>query len=323
MEEEKYWDLMSKYLADDISIREMEELLLWFEQEPGRADLLKELQDTWDKSKNYSENLRVDTATAWSKVNRTISGSYVFHRTQPTRRYKFVTIVLPVLFAFAACFVGYNYFTSSRVIEVATLEGEKRQVILPAGPKVWLNEAGSISYRSDNGFEVKLRGEAFFDVRSEEKMFIVKAGETIVEVNAGSFNVLDDQSGNVTVRVVSGNLHLKSRKRPEQALFLQAGEKGVMRKEGYAEKEKYKSRNFLFWKTGELVFAETPFSQVVQTLENSYPVKFHIEDMGILNRAFTGSFKEASFDLVIESLERALDLRIEKKGGIYFVKKSP
>ena len=65
MSEEKYWNLMSRYLSNELSLEETEELLTWLDDDPARADLLKELQDTWDATKNYPENFNVDTSAGW------------------------------------------------------------------------------------------------------------------------------------------------------------------------------------------------------------------------------------------------------------------
>ncbi|MGX5688101.1 anti-sigma factor [Arcticibacter tournemirensis] len=72
MGEEKYWNLMNRYLSNELSLKETEDLLEWLDEDPARADLLKELQELWDKTKDYPENFKVDTRAAWHKLTNNI-----------------------------------------------------------------------------------------------------------------------------------------------------------------------------------------------------------------------------------------------------------
>lgn len=72
MGEEKYWNLMNKYLSNELSLDETNDLLEWLDCDPARADLLKELQEIWDKTKDYPENFKVDTRAAWHKLTNNI-----------------------------------------------------------------------------------------------------------------------------------------------------------------------------------------------------------------------------------------------------------
>jgi hypothetical protein len=67
-----YRNLISKYIADDLSLEDTEELLEWLNQDPANDALLKEMQGVWDKTRDYPEKLSVDTQNAWLKVKRSI-----------------------------------------------------------------------------------------------------------------------------------------------------------------------------------------------------------------------------------------------------------
>lgn len=72
MNEENYWNLMNRYLSNELSLREAEDLLEWLNEDTGRADLLRELRDTWDRTKDYPESFKVDTSAAWQKLRSTM-----------------------------------------------------------------------------------------------------------------------------------------------------------------------------------------------------------------------------------------------------------
>lgn len=87
--------------------------------------------------------------------------------------------------------------TDNRVGEltntISTPLGGEYEVILPDGTRVWLNAASSITYPisfvSDKR-EVKMSGEVYFEVKKDAgRLFIVKVGETRIQVLGTSFNV--------------------------------------------------------------------------------------------------------------------------------------
>lgn len=63
---------MSRYLADSLSLEETEELLQWLDEDPAHAALLAELQETWDKSRDYPGSFSVNEQAAWKKVRSRI-----------------------------------------------------------------------------------------------------------------------------------------------------------------------------------------------------------------------------------------------------------
>ncbi len=76
---------------------------------------------------------------------------------------------------------------------ISTPLGGEYEVILPDGTKVWLNAASSITYPisfASGDREVKISGEVYFEVKKDAgRVFIVKAGDTRIQVLGTSFNV--------------------------------------------------------------------------------------------------------------------------------------
>lgn len=68
-------NLMGRYIADRLSLEEATELLEWLNADPAREIDLKEMQDVWDKSRDYPEILNIDTQSAWVKVKRSVQSS--------------------------------------------------------------------------------------------------------------------------------------------------------------------------------------------------------------------------------------------------------
>lgn len=325
MNDDRYWNLMSRYASRDLSIEETEELLEWLGDDPARANLLKEFTDTWDTTKNYPENFEVDTNAGWKKLKSAIDVSRK-NKVKPIFNYAFIGIAASLLLVAFTVFWSYNNFSGSKIIEVSTLNGQNKELVLPDGSKVWLNANSSISYpdklNEDAIREVNLKGEAFFDVaKNPGKRFVIKTVGTITQVLGTSFNVREDNEGSINVSVVSGKVSFKSRENPEQELVLMPGDAGIISREGYAAKAKFPDQNFLYWKNKQLIFNNATLSEVLKTIENSYQVNFQLNNEELQKHRITTSFERATFPEVVEVLEALLDLKIEKTDSIYVVRK--
>lgn len=325
MSEEKYWNLMSRYLANELSLEETEELLTWLDDDPARADLLKELQDTWDATKNYPENFNVDTSAGWQKLKNLID-----EREKPKVRtlskLAWIGIAASFLLVAFAGFLGYKNLSQAKLIEVTTIAEQNTEIMLPDGSKVWLNENSTLSYRADFNEdaerEVKLKGEAFFEVtKNPERPFIIEAGKTLTHVLGTSFNVRQDYQGSIKVSVVTGKVLFQPIENSRQKLILLPGDAGIITKEGYSVKSKFENRNFLYWKDRELTFTNTSLSEVLKTIEDAYHVKFHLNEEELLNRRITTSFNQIPLNEVLEVIEVLLDLKIKKSDSVYVVEK--
>ena len=75
---------------------------------------------------------------------------------------------------------------------IATAEGETKQLVLPDGSKVWLNENTSLEYPENFEDDIRLlslNGEAYFEVTSNKhKPFVVKGSTMQIEVLGTKFN---------------------------------------------------------------------------------------------------------------------------------------
>ncbi len=104
-----------------------------------------------------------------------------------------VAVLLPALFISTT----YLYFTSKSNSEqefvVKSAKGQKTQIFLPDGTKVWLNSDSHISYNSNynqDNRHISLKGEAFFDVEKNMKSkFIVNVNGVSINVHGTAFNV--------------------------------------------------------------------------------------------------------------------------------------
>lgn len=124
---------------------------------------------------NISENLRkqqeIDTAKAWSHLSRKIAKSSFRIKTWDISR-NVAVILLPLLLLHQFLIIPLFDSSQPEMITLTSAPGMITKTVLPDGSEVWLNAQSELIYpQKFTGKErtVKLTGEAFFSVVSNEK----------------------------------------------------------------------------------------------------------------------------------------------------------
>lgn len=327
-EEDKYWILISRYLANELSDTETDELLVWVNDKPAHAELLQQMQNAWDKSDDYlkTNEPEINVDSAWTKVEqRLFVNEKKKAKVISIKSYKWIGIAASLLLLVGMGWFSVNYHQKNTTIVFVNELHEGQQILLPDGSSVWLSSESELSYKKGldrlSVREVALRGEGFFEVKHDvKKPFIIHSGGTQTQVLGTSFNVSTTKDGLVKVAVITGKVSFKQ-ENANEGLFLLPGEEGVYSKTGGVSKTKFKSTNFMYWKTKSLSFENETLANVLSQLAGVYQVKFSIEDQNLLNRKITTNFHSASVDQVINVLETVLDVKIEKSNDAYIVVK--
>ena len=148
------------------------------------------------------------------------------------------------------------YSQNEKNQEIAILEtksGEKREVKLPDGSNIWLNQKSRLSYSKEFSMrQVKLEGEAYFEVVGRDgQLFTIFCGLTKTEVLGTSFNIKSyDSDEEIEVIVVTGKVAFTTENRDEEKVVLDPGGKAVLvKKENRIVESINDDPNFLSWKT--------------------------------------------------------------------------
>ena len=322
---ERYWELISKYLSGNITLPEVEELMQWVDKDNEHADMFKELQQVWEKSQTYGQDFDPDTTLAWDNVQQRLKKNKI--KSMPAVKVRSINRYWQVAAAIAfLCVMGVFFYKiiKDQTIEIATIKGEHKEVVLPDGSKVWLNEQSFLAYAADFNKKaernVELKGEAFFEVtKNPKKPFIIAAGETQTQVLGTSFNVKSSSEGKVTVAVFTGKVSFKPINDPKQELILLPGDEGNYKENGLIAKSHYTNTNFMFWKNKKLEFNNIPLKDVLKDIENHYKVKFILKDQDLASRKITSYFDGDSLDQVNALLEDLLEVRITKTNNSYLI----
>ncbi|WP_316821074.1 FecR family protein [Pedobacter gandavensis] len=159
---------------------------------------------------------------------------------------------------------------------IATPRGGQYQINLPDGTKVWLNAASSLSYPAafiGNKREVKLEGEAYFEVASHKKMpFIVQSKGQEVEVLGTHFNVnAYEDEPQIKTTLLEGRVKVKLNNSNAMAL-LEPGQQSisVFHRLDVAT---INVAEVVAWKEGYFLFQDEDIRSIMRKISRWYDVE--------------------------------------------------
>ena len=251
--------------------------------------------------------------------------------TKPKNRFiNILTRVAAILFIplLVSSILLYRQQNSNRRIEsyseIYAPFGTRTSFYLPDGSTGWLNGGSSMKFPTQfagKTRDVKLSGEAYFDVVSNRKKpFIVSTEHLEVNVTGTSFNVIaypDEETSEVTlergqIEVFKKTNDLNSKiavlKPNESFIYNYKTEMSMIMPINTSEK--------LAWLKGNLTFKFESFADVIQKINRKYNVNIIIKDEILKNHTYYGTFKDETLEEVLNLLKYTAPIRykdIERK----------
>ena len=216
--------------------------------------------------------------------------------------------------------------TSPKKLVFNTLKvpyGKRFDVVLSDGTHVFLNSGTSLRYPVQflKGFDrnVFLTGEAYFEVaKDSEHPFTVHADELDIEVLGTKFNVSHyPEDTNINTVLVEGSVELHKitgEGRNGEGTVLEPGFKAEWRKAGHdIAIKKVNTRNYTDWVQGKLVFRNTPFRKIRQSLERRYNVTIKNRNKDLDEQLFDATFDIETIEEVLESFNKSYAIKYKIK----------
>ncbi len=332
------WELLARFLSDEASDAEKEEVERWTGQSAENLNRLKSAGDIMQKARLYYHTRKFDPAAAWEKLETEMNKpvgkigmeTHVFHFSLRRRLMRVAaSVLLALMLGFVGFYIGNRQQKTAVFTEVISTEKQVLHgITLPDGTVVTLNCNSKLNYParfSGKYRKVSIEGEAFFEVKPDaSKPFVIHAGHAQIKVLGTSFNV-SARPGDRTVEVTveSGRVQVRCPDWAQQSggeLILVPGEKGVLI---YANKQLVKSvnenPNVIAWKTHDLVFEQTPLKEVVQILGNVYLTEIQLSDPALNQLLLTAHFDNQSIDFILEVIRLTFNLELSAEKGQYFL----
>jgi transmembrane sensor len=215
--------------------------------------------------------------------------------------------------------LSWLYFAQNQPdIIYTTRFGERKVIKLPDGSSVMLNGNSQLSLFSDweeqNLREVWLAGEGFFKVlkKPENVRFVVHTENVAVEVLGTSFNV---NERNTQTRVVlnEGKIKLSSNLDNQQVEMFPGEMVAFTPGKPQLTKQKVRAENLVAWTQRKLIFDDTPLTEVVQILEQTYGLEVKIKSKTLGNRRLTGEIDVKNADELLDALSKVFNIKVRKQ----------
>jgi len=304
-----------------------EEMLLFnkmMEQKEDRL-LFEQIKRIWEEVPNVKNYQEYDSKRAFYELSKRIETNRKLKR-----RYITVTIsgiaasILFVLGLWGLTKLQEDNLQQSAIL-FKTEAGNRSELVLPDGSKVWLNSQTQISYDPTFGKSsrnVSLSGEAYFDVSHSNRPFIVDVKDFKVKVYGTTFNISAYSNDNyIQTSLESGQISIK--KEGKKELFVKPGQlimyerKNSSFHSGMVDVEKYSA-----WRSNKMYLDNEPISELAKKLERQYNVvvTFKPESLGE-NIHYSGVFTNENITEVLDAISIASDLKYTKKDNKYTIEK--
>ncbi|GAB1417181.1 DUF4974 domain-containing protein [Paludibacter sp.] len=302
--EDRLWDLISKEMSNSISNKEQQELLQIIEHNPQLKktyNALNILEPTIESHSHDSEQNEI-----YDLINNKIFSS---NEVKPTQHR-----TLPYWISIAAMFIlllsmGYYTLTFDKIsdVEINTPKGVYSKIELPDGTLVHLNSGSKMIYPTrfkGNERKVKLWGEGYFEVKKDNKPFIVSSQRIRVKVLGTAFNLKNYPSDSISVVTLErGSIEL-GMVNHKNKIIMKPNEQIVLNKlrSQMLINHNIQASDFSSWKDGEFIFKAISFPDLCNSIERRYNYNFVIKNNAYNSATFTGKFRQG------ESVQEIMDI---------------
>lgn len=309
-------ELIGKYLAGEATDEEASQVKNWANLSEENKRYLDQVTYVFEKATSTKHVKYFDEDAAWNKVKAKLrkSGpkSIDFNPGQGEHRglQFFWRIAAAIIIAIG---IGY-YLTNNSITEVKEVVTETKSNgdRLPDGSDVFLNKKTKLVYaynKRKKTHTVKLNGEAFFNIKHDEKKaFVVETEGTFIRDIGTSFNVKAYAESN-TVEVVVKEGAVEFFTDTDSGIFLRAGGKGVYDKTTKKFKIEQADSNVLAYKTKFFSFNNQDLNSVANELNNVYDKRIIINNK-LKKCRLTVTFNNENIEEIATVIAETLGLSI-------------
>jgi transmembrane sensor len=304
----------------------------------------KEVFARWFTQLDLSDGRVFDSEDEQKEIERKMKSNFKAHFNpqishSPSKRFlnQYSWVLGTAATVFLIGILAYVFFVSTQSVhkplvfaklEKKSAPGVLTKIDLPDGSEIWLNAGSTITYPAQfdtDVREVKLEGEAYFNIQHDQKRpFLIHSATMVTQVLGTSFNISsypDNQQ--IKVTVLSGKVAVYERGANGKAVsgkvhFVEANQEVMYQKHShqfFTVKKEIKSIDAAAWKEGNLIFKSTELSEVIQRLERHYGTT--IQTDVVLDCPVTVNFNKEPLDRVMRVLAQLVNGQLEYKDGQY------
>ena len=325
---ERIIDIANRFLAEkECSIQELTEFKRWLSDPKTQTEVESWIAQNWATSAEIDSNTLIETVfTQIQEYQKEHQMKSRFSVARILKVYQKIAafLLIPIIGVGVLYWVSQSNQSADQYTETIAPRGQKSQIVLADGTKVWLNSDTKIRYPgnfSKNQRDVYLDGEAFFEVsKNERQPFVVHTSGVNVKVLGTKFNVKAYSDENqIETSLFEGRVNLLMTNTSDKTI-----EKEV--KPGQSFVYSKTDRQFVLnrfpkdeingWKKNQLIFKDDTFSNLVRKIERWYDVKVMYDEKQFNDRRLTVELYEGErLDRLMEIISLALSVNYEYEKG--------
>lgn len=305
MDKNKLHSYTQYFLEGKLSEEKETELLTWIKLSEDNKNLFLEQQEIVGKL--ISEKKDIQVSQNWNQVKKQIRATGLGRSRSLYLKVASIAAAFILGILITTAVKDYSSLFGNKTAQLQNISvpyGAKTNIELPDGSLVWLNAGSSLSYPSkfNKTREVTLIGEGFFDVRKDQKPFIVETNYGEVEVKGTSFDVKAFADDYLQTTLVSGSVLVREKGNGKEVTLKPGEQANVVGDQ--IDIKRVETEIFTSWKEGKLIFNNEYLPIAVKRLERWYNVKIVLEkDKRLQKIKYNGTLELESFSEVLELLK--------------------
>lgn len=299
-------DLLHKYFRGDTTPPEEMQIMDWAEASPENHRQYLEERKLWNALLIHYSPVKENNLFAATK-----SSSF--------NGWKIVSIAATVALLISLAWMQLGMNKEPQGMQAVLVPaGQRVQLVLEDGTKVWLNSKSSFTYPTSFGSqtrEVQLDGEGFFEVaRNEKKPFIVKTKKYDIKVLGTTFNVYAYNNGEslFETSLLSGSVDVMAFDNHNKNILLKPQEK-VVDINGVLQRGTIDNPDRFRWKDGLICLDDEPFESLMRKFSAYYDIKIVIENQQTIDYRCTGKFRQSDgVEYALKVIQKDLNFNYQR-----------
>ena len=286
------------YITNQCSEKEILELNNWAENEPQEFNRHAELYHVYmmAKATTISED---DVDSAFRRLQERINSEPIeIEMRRPWWQSRHIAASIIFFLSLFGTALGWQWWSSRAVnepemVSVCTNANDVKNVILPDGTSVWLNNNSELSYPKEFtniAREVRLKGEGYFNVvRKPHLPFIVHNEDQDIRVLGTVFYVSNSPAKHeYIVSLIKGSVEVNNNISNDRVILL-PGQRAIANDEdGEISIDEIPATNDQLWHHKVLSFKQSTISNIMATLEKIYGIDIKVKALRHRNSTYSG-----------------------------------
>lgn len=319
-------DIVRKYLMGECSEDELAEVSVWIRESDEHARQLFRMEEVFQLGKQNSEaneqRMTLAEKRLYKRLTQEKSNQHKTARIGLWMKYAAAIAVLLLVGGGA----GYWFYQNNTDMMVAVAdEGIVKELTLPDGSKVWLNNNAVLTYPrafSKDERNVRLEGEAYFEVaKNRHQPFIVESNAMRIRVLGTTFNFKCDKRCRVAeATLIEGEIEVRGNKEEGQ-IVLSPGQRAELNTStGRLTVKQVDPKMDAVWHDDLIPFEKADIFTITKALERFYGVKIILSPDIRPGKTYSGVLKKKSnIDSVLKSLQNSIPINYKIVGSNIFI----